>query len=1083
MAKLRNFQFLRNNTIAEPFASYGAARTAAETAFADIINTLLDGEIALYSYKLTDTQDTVHTLLGIKRNGGIEILGNYDELTTEYQLYVRQQIEGLDSSAIIATNDNGVVTLKAGIVQTDGIVSQGTGADIELAKVATTGAAADVSVSAIEGLTATTVQGALTNLQGDITALQAIDPVVTTVAAGTGISVTPSATTEDGNDVTYTVAADFTVDTKKYPTESTAEGYDANKAGKTYIRIMDGETIISETDAAAFVKDGFLQEVTQDNTNNTIKFTWNTDAGVQETTISIKDLCDVYTVGEGLVATEEGYKFSHQAGATGLTVGTAFGSGSVSDDGNKITVKVPSVTVDKFGHVSELTETEVSLEIPASVASAVQTINGHDINDSFITTTVTSSDNNTTQTIAVTAQIGSVANDTAGLAEATEVKDYVDGKIEALDAVETSTDGTNVQVKVTEVNGVITAVNVTTDNTINATDLTNAIEALDATVRGTSDGVMTENSFDVTGATDAYVAVEVVETDGKLTAVNVKENIDETIQAKINALDTTSDVTIASNTNGVVTLKAGIAQENGLIKQGTGANITLAKVATTGKAEDVSVVDTEGVIAATTVEGALVEIAKEIDAMDYNVSDEEGFQPTAQGEKVKVTIQQKDGKITNVAVDETALENALDELEAATTLEGVDAIKVDYKETANTVSLKIPDYEKVLSQDENGLISTIALSYDSATTKIKLTGIDGANLGEIDATDFVKDGILQDVVIVKGTGVAEEGQTQVLENGHRYFRFTYKTVYYDENNETVDTTQVVYLDVESLVDTYTPGNAWIEIDPDVNTISHKTQAAFTPVEGQPDPQTAFGGDFIEGSAANDYEADATLDTAGTSIVFNVPSFIVDAAGHVKKADDKTIKVALPAAQTAADVKVTPNGNLASTNVQSALEELQDDIDDINGVTWTGDAEINVDNDKHTIKHTEHTVTPSTSTNNTAVKSVVIPQLTVNDYGHVTAIDNKTFTIDCNITTVSGTAKQIVVTPTVTEGSEDVNYTVSLAGVTVAQKSQDDDYAAPGTEEAPKNTHTRVENIIVDAYGRVTEYTLTTVKEDFDAGTY
>lgn len=49
----------------------------------------------------------------------------------------------------------------------------------------------------------------------------------------------------------------------------------------------------------------------------------------------------------------------------------------------------------------------------------------------------------------------------------------VSGAIAALDAEETSTDGTNVQVKVTQVDGVITAVNVTTDNTANATDVQN----------------------------------------------------------------------------------------------------------------------------------------------------------------------------------------------------------------------------------------------------------------------------------------------------------------------------------------------------------------------------------------------------------------------------------------------------------------------------------------------------------------------------------------------------------------------------------------------------------------------------------
>jgi len=57
---------------------------------------------------------------------------------------------------------------------------------------------------------------------------------------------------------------------------------------------------------------------------------------------------------------------------------------------------------------------------------------------------------------------------------AKSVKDAV----QALNAEVTSTDGKNIQVKVTEVDGKVTGVNITTDNTINSTDLSNAIGKL-----------------------------------------------------------------------------------------------------------------------------------------------------------------------------------------------------------------------------------------------------------------------------------------------------------------------------------------------------------------------------------------------------------------------------------------------------------------------------------------------------------------------------------------------------------------------------------------------------------------------------
>lgn len=78
--------------------------------------------------------------------------------------------------------------------------------------------------------------------------------------------------------------------------------------------------------------------------------------------------------------------------------------------------------------------------------------------------------------------------------------------IAGLDATVTSTDGTNVQVKVTETDGKITGVNIATDNTVNATDVTNAINALDSNKTST-DGT--------------NVQVKVTQTDGKISAVNI----------------------------------------------------------------------------------------------------------------------------------------------------------------------------------------------------------------------------------------------------------------------------------------------------------------------------------------------------------------------------------------------------------------------------------------------------------------------------------------------------------------------------------------------------------------------------------
>ena len=76
--------------------------------------------------------------------------------------------------------------------------------------------------------------------------------------------------------------------------------------------------------------------------------------------------------------------------------------------------------------------------------------------------------------------------------------------------------------------------------------------------------------------------------------------------------DLDGSATIASVSEGVVTLKAGITETDGIVSNADSAlnpDITLAKVATTGTAADVAIVDAGSLITATDVEGALQELA------------------------------------------------------------------------------------------------------------------------------------------------------------------------------------------------------------------------------------------------------------------------------------------------------------------------------------------------------------------------------------------------------------------------------------------------------------------------------------------
>lgn len=82
------------------------------------------------------------------------------------------------------------------------------------------------------------------------------------------------------------------------------------------------------------------------------------------------------------------------------------------------------------------------------------------------------------------------------------------------------------------------------------------------------------------------------------------------ITATIEALDTSSDVAIASKSGNAVTITGSVKEVDGVITDGTATDITLADVAATGAAADVSIADSEGYFTATDVEGALEELAE-----------------------------------------------------------------------------------------------------------------------------------------------------------------------------------------------------------------------------------------------------------------------------------------------------------------------------------------------------------------------------------------------------------------------------------------------------------------------------------------
>lgn len=75
--------------------------------------------------------------------------GDVVKFTVRLADYLAAEIAKLDGSAVIASNVDGVVTIKAGVSEVDGKIANASGDDIVLKKVATTGKAADVLMDAV----------------------------------------------------------------------------------------------------------------------------------------------------------------------------------------------------------------------------------------------------------------------------------------------------------------------------------------------------------------------------------------------------------------------------------------------------------------------------------------------------------------------------------------------------------------------------------------------------------------------------------------------------------------------------------------------------------------------------------------------------------------------------------------------------------------------------------------------------------------------------------------------------------------------------------------------------------------------
>lgn len=440
---------------------------AAIKGVSDIVDGLTSGTVS--DVKINNTS--------VKTNGvaNIAVEGEYNDSTNKIatQSTVSDAIstfeDGLTGTATIASKSGNVVTIKTGVTETDGKISNDSGTDIVLEEVAVTGAAADVSIAdAGNKITATTVEGALQELA------TSIENNVITIASGEKV-ISKSA----GNELSTTL----TLAVEK-------QGEAGNQTDYIVLKGINGEEI-TKIDATDFLKDGMLSNaelvtVAEQGVSTAvpyIKLSFNTDAGQQDIRFSVSSLVDTYTSGNSTALTVNNYTITPNTGAVAENAGTLTTGG------------------------------QVYTAIAATKGQDIQTITGETAttDDSYINVKVTATkDANDDYTLSTTsnAKIQAVTSADAshmGLAEASDVKSYVDTKVGT--AVQTVDGSASEKAKsVTQSNYATVKVSATTDSSHNVT-LDSAVGLTIQGVSGASANAMgLAEASDVKSYVDAHNA-------------------------------------------------------------------------------------------------------------------------------------------------------------------------------------------------------------------------------------------------------------------------------------------------------------------------------------------------------------------------------------------------------------------------------------------------------------------------------------------------------------------------------------------------------------------------------------------------
>lgn len=198
------------------------------------------------------------------------------------------------------------------------------------------------------------------------------------------------------------------------------------------------DALIAEVNAADFIKDGMVSDVSFNSTSKILTITFNTDSGKEAIPVDLSSLVDTYTAGKGIDitknvisvkvdSTSEKFLSVDTAGIKLSGVQSAIDAAKNAVVGKDTDIATLNTVYGAKAYAASLASNYATAAQGKKADTALQSI-AKGTDGSYVTTTVgTKSNNSQTVATSVTVQaISSASSKAKGLAEASDVKAYVD---------------------------------------------------------------------------------------------------------------------------------------------------------------------------------------------------------------------------------------------------------------------------------------------------------------------------------------------------------------------------------------------------------------------------------------------------------------------------------------------------------------------------------------------------------------------------------------------------------------------------------------------------------------------------------